>query len=54
VTGPDGGYARWMGVSNNRLTLLSSATGYPPESKSARIVKGQTVVHDFELNEYCG
>ncbi|MFD7023356.1 S8 family serine peptidase [Promicromonospora sukumoe] len=54
VTGPDGGYARWMGVSNNRLALLSSATGYPPESKQARIVKGQTVVHDFELNEYCG
>ncbi|MEV0893865.1 S8 family serine peptidase [Promicromonospora sp. NPDC050262] len=54
VTGPDGGYARWMGVSNNRLTLLSSATGYPPESKNARIVKGRTVVHDFELDEYCG
>ncbi|MFI6423633.1 S8 family serine peptidase [Promicromonospora sp. NPDC050880] len=54
VTGPDGGYARWMGVSNNRLNLLSSATGYPPESKSARIIKGQTVVHDFELDEYCG
>ncbi|GGM30050.1 hypothetical protein GCM10010102_26930 [Promicromonospora citrea] len=54
VTGPDGGYARWMGVSNNRLSLLSSATGYPPESKNARIVKGQTVVHDFELDEYCG
>src|SRR5690606_2207965 len=54
VTGPDGGYARWMGVSNNRLSLLSSANGYPPESKNARIVKGQTVVHDFELDEYCG
>ncbi|WP_158280919.1 S8 family serine peptidase [Promicromonospora sp. AC04] len=54
VTGPDGGYARWMGVSNNRLSLLSSATGYPPESKNARIIKGQTVVHNFELNEYCG
>jgi subtilisin family serine protease len=54
VTGPDGGYARWMGVSNNRLTLLSSATGYPPEMKSARIIKGRTVVHDFELNEFCG
>ncbi|MDR7381833.1 S8 family serine peptidase [Promicromonospora iranensis] len=53
VTGADGGYARWMGVSNNRLTLLSSATGYPPETKSARIIKGQTVVHDFELNEFC-
>jgi hypothetical protein len=54
VTGPDGGYARWMGISNNRLTLLSSATGYPPESKNARIIKGQTVVHNFELNEFCG
>ena len=54
VTGPEGGYARWMGVSNNRLTLLSSANGYPPEMRSARIVKGQTVVHDFELNEFCG
>ncbi|MFC8800714.1 S8 family serine peptidase [Promicromonospora sp. NPDC057138] len=54
VTGPDGGYARWMGVSNNRLMLLSSATGYPPEMKSARIIKGQTVVHNFELNEHCG
>ncbi|MFD6142343.1 S8 family serine peptidase [Promicromonospora sp. NPDC060271] len=54
VTGPDGGYARWMGISNNRLTLLSSATGYPPESKNARIIKGQTVVHNFELNEHCG
>ncbi|WP_460889615.1 S8 family serine peptidase [Promicromonospora xylanilytica] len=53
VTGADGGYARWMGVSNNRLTLLSSANGYPPETKSARIVKGRTVVHDFELNEFC-
>ncbi|MEU4385769.1 S8 family serine peptidase [Promicromonospora sp. NPDC023805] len=54
VTGEDGGYARWMGVSNNRLTLLSSATGYPPESKNARIIKGKTVVHNFELNEFCG
>ncbi|MFC7021572.1 S8 family serine peptidase [Promicromonospora thailandica] len=54
VTGEDGGYARWMGVSNNRLSLLSSASGYPPESKNARIIKGQTVVHDFELDEYCG
>jgi subtilisin family serine protease len=54
VTGPDGGYARWMGVSNNRLTLLSSANGYPPEMRSARIIKGKTVVHDFELNEHCG
>jgi hypothetical protein len=54
VTGPDGGYARWMGISNNRLSLLSSATGYPPESKNARIIKGQTVVHNFELNEHCG
>ena len=53
VTGPEGGYARWMGVSNNRLTLLSSATGYPPEMKSARIIKGRTVVHNFELNEFC-
>ncbi|MFD2025823.1 S8 family serine peptidase [Promicromonospora aerolata] len=54
VTGPEGGYARWMGVSNNRLTLLSSANGYPPEMKSAGIIKGRTVVHDFELNEFCG
>ncbi|GAB3158363.1 hypothetical protein GCM10027059_03000 [Myceligenerans halotolerans] len=55
VTGPDGGYARWMGVSNNRLTLLSSADGYPPEMKSnVRIIKGRTVVHDFLLTEYCG
>ncbi|MGI5190264.1 S8 family serine peptidase [Promicromonospora sp. CA-289599] len=54
VTGPDGGYARWMGISNNRLSLLSSATGYPPESKNARIIKGTTVVHNFELNEHCG
>ncbi|MEU4365562.1 S8 family serine peptidase [Promicromonospora sp. NPDC023987] len=54
VTGPEGEYARWMGVSNNRLTLLGSANGYPPEMKSARIIKGQTVVHDFELNEFCG
>jgi hypothetical protein len=54
VTGPDGGYARWMGISNNRLALLSSATGYPPESKNARIIKGRTVVHNFELNEHCG
>ncbi|GAA4693544.1 S8 family serine peptidase [Promicromonospora umidemergens] len=54
VTGPEGGYARWMGVSNNRLTLLSSANGYPPEMRSARIIRGQTVVHDFELNEFCG
>jgi hypothetical protein len=53
VTGPEGGYARWMGISNNRLTLLSSANGYPPESKNARIIKGQTVVHNFELNEFC-
>ena len=54
VTGPEGGYARWMGISNNRLALLSGANGYPPESKNARIVKGQTVVHNFELNEFCG
>ncbi|MBE1877927.1 S8 family serine peptidase [Myceligenerans pegani] len=55
VTGPDGGYARWMGVSNNKLTLLSSADGYPPEMKSnVRIIKGRTVVHDFTLTEYCG
>ncbi|MBO0609803.1 S8 family serine peptidase [Myceligenerans salitolerans] len=55
VTGPDGGYARWMGVSNNKLTLLSSADGYLPEMKSGvRIIKGRTVVHDFTLTEYCG
>ncbi|RPF23336.1 S8 family serine peptidase [Myceligenerans xiligouense] len=55
VTGPDGGYARWMGVSNNKLTLLSSADGYPPEMKSnVRIIKGRTVVHDFTLTEFCG
>jgi hypothetical protein len=54
VTGADGGYARWMGVSNNRLTLLSSANGYPPKMQQARIIKGQTVVKNFALTEYCG
>jgi hypothetical protein len=54
VTGPKGGYARWMAASNNRLTMLSSAKGYPSESKNARIVEGQTVVRNFELNKFCG
>ncbi|GAB4086864.1 hypothetical protein GCM10028784_34940 [Myceligenerans cantabricum] len=53
VTGPAGGYARWMGVSNNRLTLLSSANGYPPVAQDARILKGRTVVHDIALTEFC-
>jgi subtilisin family serine protease len=54
VTGPEGGYARWMGVSNNRLTVLASANGYPSKWKNANIVRGQTVLRDFELNEFCG
>jgi subtilisin family serine protease len=54
VTGPEGGYTRWMPVSNNPLTVLSSAKGYPSESKNARIIKGQTVVRNFELNKFCG
>ncbi|MGI5190274.1 S8 family serine peptidase [Promicromonospora sp. CA-289599] len=54
VTGPEGGYARWMGVSNNRLTVLASANGYPSKWKNARIVKGETVVRNFKLTEFCG
>ncbi|MBL0886743.1 S8 family serine peptidase [Myceligenerans indicum] len=55
VTGPDGGYARWMGVSNNTITLLGSADGYPPVARSnVWIIPGRTVVHDVGLAEYCG
>jgi subtilisin family serine protease len=53
VAGWKGRYARWMGISNNRLTLHASADGYPPEWKYARIVEGETVVRNFELNEFC-
>jgi hypothetical protein len=53
VAGWKGRYARWMGISNNRLTMHASADGYPPEWKYARIVEGETVVRNFELNEFC-
>jgi hypothetical protein len=54
VTGREGGYARWMGVSNNRLILRGSADGYLPKWKYGRIVEGETVVRNFELRGICG
>lgn len=53
VTDPDGRYARWMGVSNNRLKMLSSADGYPPVMVETRIIAGRTVVKNFALTEFC-
>jgi subtilisin family serine protease len=51
VTGADGTYAYWMGVSNNSLQLVAAKDGYVPQVRTAKIIKGQTVTHNFALKK---
>ncbi|WP_460701521.1 S8 family serine peptidase [Myceligenerans halotolerans] len=50
VTGGDGAYEYWMGVSNNSLNIIAAKDGYVPEVRTGTIVRGQTVVYDFALD----
>ncbi|WP_246012592.1 carboxypeptidase regulatory-like domain-containing protein [Myceligenerans xiligouense] len=50
VTGGDGTYEYWMGVSNNSLTMIVAKDGYVPQVRTGTIVRGQTVTYDFALD----
>ncbi|WP_242636624.1 carboxypeptidase regulatory-like domain-containing protein [Myceligenerans salitolerans] len=50
VTGGDGTYEYWMGVSNNALTMIVAKDGYVPQVRTGTIVRGQTVTYDFALD----
>ncbi|GAB4086863.1 hypothetical protein GCM10028784_34930 [Myceligenerans cantabricum] len=49
VTGANGAYEYWMGVSNNSLAMIVAKDGYVPQTKTGTIVRGQTAVYDFTL-----
>ncbi|MBL0886742.1 S8 family serine peptidase [Myceligenerans sp. I2] len=50
ITGADGAYEYWMGVSNNTLTMIVAKDGYVPQVRTGTIIKGQTVTYDFALD----
>jgi hypothetical protein len=53
LTGEDGTYAYWLGSSNNPLRMIVAANDHIPQTRVARIIRGQTVVENFALREIC-
>ncbi|MGH9119075.1 MAG: carboxypeptidase-like regulatory domain-containing protein, partial [Acidimicrobiales bacterium] len=53
LTDQAGTYAYWIGASNNPLRMIVAATDHIPQTRVARIVRGQTVVHNFALRQLC-
>ncbi|WBQ07495.1 S8 family serine peptidase [Kribbella sp. CA-293567] len=49
ITDKDGGYAYWLDRRNNPLTLIAAKDGYRPQTRSTRLINGETVVEDFAL-----
>ncbi|MEQ7009299.1 kelch repeat-containing protein [Actinopolymorpha sp. B17G11] len=50
----DGGYGYWIAASNNPLELVVSSPSHTPQSRTARIIAGKTVVENFALQRTCG
>ncbi len=48
-TGTDGGYALWLDVRNNPLTVIAAKDGYQPQVSTVKITRGGTVTTDFNL-----
>jgi hypothetical protein len=53
LTDESGGYAYWIGSSNNPLRLIAAANEHIPQTRAAVITQGQTIVEDFVLRELC-
>ena len=53
ITDEAGSYAYWIGAANNPLNMIVAATDHIPQTRMARIVRGQTVVENFTLREIC-
>ncbi|MEV8378067.1 S8 family serine peptidase [Kribbella sp. NPDC056861] len=49
ITDKDGNYAYWLDRRNNPLTLIAAKDGYKPQTRSTKLVNGQTVVENFAL-----
>jgi subtilisin family serine protease len=49
ITDKDGGYAYWLDRRNNPLTLIAAKDGYKPQTRSTKLINGETVVEDFAL-----
>ncbi len=48
-TDKDGKYAFWASTKNNPFTLIASANGWIPQTKTAKIKRGGTTTVDFNL-----
>ena len=49
ITDKDGNYAYWLDRRNNPLTLIAAKDGYKPQTRSTKLINGETVVEDFAL-----
>jgi len=48
-TDSSGGYALWLDVRNNPLTVIAAKDGYQPQAVTVKIQKGQTTTTTFTL-----
>jgi hypothetical protein len=48
-TDKDGKYAFWASTKSNPFTLIASANGWIPQTKTAKIKRGGTTIVDFNL-----
>ncbi len=53
TTTEGGGYAYWIGVSNNPLQMIVAASDHIPQTRTARIIPRQTITENFALSELC-
>lgn len=53
LTDEAGGYAYWVGSSNNPLRLTAATGEHIPQTRQTRIVPRQTIVENFTLRQFC-
>ncbi len=49
ITDKNGAYAYWLDRRNNPLTLIAAKDGYKPQTRTTRLINGETAVEDFAL-----
>ncbi|MPZ29083.1 MAG: S8 family serine peptidase, partial [Micromonosporaceae bacterium] len=52
-TDGDGGYAYWLPIRNNPLTLIAAVSGHQPQTRDAALIPRKTVVENFALSAVC-
>ncbi|MGH8774165.1 MAG: carboxypeptidase regulatory-like domain-containing protein [Jiangellaceae bacterium] len=53
ITEADGTYAHWLDRRNNPLTVIVAKDDFQPQTRTTRVVRGETVTENFALRAIC-